>query len=194
MQLRMSSSTFLKISTIHGLLDDFLKEQGSIIHLKSDFGYLSQSETQFYSKKILKEIIEEKVFPDLAVYDAFSFSQIHQLLVKANENDLLQFSPVDEKKLVGWLEEILVNLQKKCQEQLSSIRSSQLPEKWVPIRSCVEKIQPLLNLKNWADSAQALSLIEPLDLRGLKIKSFPDSALIYDSFKEFVVLRGCDSE
>ena len=103
----VSSSQFLKVSTIHGVLDDFLKEQGHIIGLKSDFSYLKEGEAQFLSKKTLKAIIEEGVAQIHPLLKYFSFSQLHDFLRTSSQRDLHDYKPLSLSQAMEFLQEKL---------------------------------------------------------------------------------------
>ena len=75
----ISSSGALKVSTIHGVLDELLKDLGHLIDLKSDFSYLTESEALFLSKKVLKEIVEEDNADVQELLASFSFFQLRRV-------------------------------------------------------------------------------------------------------------------
>ncbi len=183
----VSSTTNLKVSTIHGVLDECLKELGPLIGLKSDFSYFNESEALFVSKKVLKNLIEESAEDTRELLQVFSFSQLHDLLRQAAKNDLGDYQPLSLAHNLELLEAKLHDLRKKTQKLLASISNYQLPEKWNTLQSLLNTIESSMEVKKWSHPELALQAIDQIDLRsGLKLKSHPDSAVAYESLKPLV--------
>lgn len=183
----VSSAQFLKVSTIHGVLDDFLKDQGHVIGLKSDFSYLKEGEAIFLSKKTLKTIVDEGVAPIQSLFMYFSFSQLHDFLRLSSQRDLHGYRPLSLAQSLELLQNKLQAAQLQVQNVLSSIPKYQLPPKWKSMEVDLLRIKGFLSLKAWEKAEDAIALIDGLDLRsGLKLKSHPDSALIYEDLKEAI--------
>ncbi len=183
----VSSPQLLKVSTIHGVLDDFLKEQGHVIGLKSDFSYLKEGEALFLSKKTLKSIVEEGVANIHSLFAYFSFSQLHDFLRTSSHRDLYGYKPLSLSESLELLQTKLTEIRLQVQKVLSLIPQHELPPKWKTIESVFVRIENFLNLEAWKSPEEAISLIDDLDLRsGLKLKSHPDSAILYEGLKETV--------
>lgn len=185
----VSSSHYLRVSTIHGVLDDFLKEHGHVIGLKSDFSYLKEAEALFISKKILKSMIEQKRARSESLLQFFSFSQLHQFLRISWVKDLHGFQPHTMEEGLQLLSEKLQVAKANVQQVLAAIPQYQLPEKWKIVEKTLSRVLLFLDIEPWKNSQEAIELIESLDLRsGLKLKSHPDSSLIYNDLKSAVEL------
>lgn len=181
----VSSSQHLKISTIHGVLDDFLKDQGSVLGLKSEFVYMGEAEALFISKKVLKDVFEKT--PPLLLQKYFSFSQIHQFLRQASESDLSDYRPFGQKEGEALIDEKLADCRKRLQQLLDNVSTASLPEKWHLLANQLQHIANGLSLHAWKNNQQTLELIDSLDLKGgLKLKSHPDSQVLYESLKAAV--------
>ncbi len=183
----ISASGALKVSTIHGVLDEFLKDLGHLIDLKSDFSYLTESEALFISKKILKEIVDEQQPEIKELMTAFSFFQLHGLLRESSRHVLYHMQPLSFEKCLSLLEQTLHSVQKQVQELLAVLPQYSLPEKWNLTATLLVRIEMYLSMPSWENSEEAIQLIDQLDLRsGLKLKSHPDSAIAYDLLKPVV--------
>ncbi|MBY0385383.1 UvrD-helicase domain-containing protein [bacterium] len=183
----VSSSQYLRVSTIHGVLDDFLKEHGHVIGLKSDFSYLKEAEALFISKKTLMSIIEEERARSNSLLHFFSFSQLHQFLRISGQKDLHGFLPHSMEEGLRLLDEKLKASKQSVLQILNAIPNYKLPEKWQVLEKILGRISLFLDIEHWKDSKEAIELIESLDLRsGLKLKSHPDSTLIYSDLKSTV--------
>jgi ATP-dependent helicase/nuclease subunit A len=183
----VSSSTHLKISTIHGVLDELLKEFGYLVGLKSDFSYLRESEALFISKKTLKDIYEQKTPDFLELFQVFSFSQVHHLLRLSLSQDIAEYQSLSLAVSMKILEQHLVKIKKRCEAVVLDISQKKLPPKWETVKDTLQRIQLLLNLQKWAEPQPALQEIDSFDLRGgLKSKTQPDSLLLYEDLKELV--------
>lgn len=183
----ISTSGALKVSTIHGVLDEFLKDLGHLIDLKSDFSYLTESEALFLSKKVLKEIVEEDHAEVKELFGAFSFFQLHGLLRESSRRELQGCHPLDFETSRGMLQTFLGNVQKQVRDLLAAVSHYDLPEQWNITKPLLGRIESYLNLDGWKNADEAIAMIEQLDLRkGLKLKSHPDSAMAYDLLKPVV--------
>lgn len=183
----ISSSGALKVSTIHGVLDEFLKDLGSLIDLKSDFSYLTESEALFLSKKTLKEIIEQQQPEAQELMTSFSFFQLHSLLRESSRLSLQETQPLDFLTSENFLKEHLLFVQKQVKALLVEISQYHLPDKWQVVAATLSQIEKYLALPQWKHSPEALALIDQLDLRsGLKLKSHPDCTIVYDALKTVV--------
>ena len=183
----ISSSGALKVSTIHGVLDEFLKDLGHLIDLKSDFSYLTESEALFLSKKVLKEIVEEERPEVRELFGAFSFFQLHGLLRESSRRELEGYQPLDFETSQAMLQEFLASVQKQVRGLLAAVSQYELPEQWKITTAQLARIEGYLTVKEWKKSEEAIALIDQFDLRkGLKLKSHPDSAIAYDVLKPVV--------
>ncbi len=183
----VSSSSHLKISTIHGVLDELLKEHGHWIGLKSDFGYLRETEALFLSKKSLKEVYEHDSSEFADLMQVFSFAQIHQLLRASSEKDMSELKPISLHDNLQLLQSHLDQLAERCQSVAQQARRLDLPGKWPAMITVLESLNKSLNIEVWRNPENALQTISDFNLRGgLKSKDRPEGDALYEDFKELV--------
>lgn len=183
----VSSSSHLKISTIHGVLDELLKEHGHWIGLKSDFGYLRETEALFLSKKSLKEVYDQEKDKFADLLQVFSFAQIHQLLRVSAEKDMSTLNPISLKDNLQLLQDHLDQLAKRCERLAQRARNLDLLGKWPAMVITLESLCKSLQPEVWKNPAGALQLIGEFNLRGgLKSKDRPEGDGPYEELKNLV--------
>lgn len=180
-----TSSLFLKVSTIHGILDHFLKQYGHHIDLCGDFSYLRNSEADFLSRKILKEILE-KDFKNLL--EIYNFSTLHSMLVETLSHDLKGYRALTNKDLLALLNSKLRDYREKINYLIQQIESQSLPEIWQETNAILKRISVCLDTENYeAGYSQLIDLVGQFNLRkGYGQKKDENAAVLYESFKSLV--------
>jgi len=180
----VSSTQYLGVSTIHGVLDRFLKQWGHLAGLQSDYGYMKPTEAAHAAKKILKELAGQSANYG-PLFSAFSFSQLRELLLESLEHDLETFSAVSEADLQKLLTSHLDYLRETLSEVLKKTAGAEASEKLQAIWGVARELRPLLDGKTWAASHErALELITSINLVGIRVKPESEIYLAHEEFKD----------
>lgn len=182
----VNSGFYLQVSTIHGILDRLLKECGSLLGLRRDFAYLSNSEALFLSKKVLKSILDEEVaFTDLTRH--YSFSSLHKLLSEAQDYPLEGFTFVTKDDAYALLKAQVQNTREKTIAIVQQLQNEVLNERWQEISSTLESIVPYLRVENWRENYERLNeLLNTIKLNGLKPRKEGSLLSLYEAFTDVI--------
>jgi len=179
----VSSTQFLKVSTIHGILDRFLKEHGHSVGLTSDFGYMKESEANHVAKKTLRDLAMNAAKYE-PVFSSYSFTQLNELLQESLEHDLEGFTPLTESHLKKMLGEELAFWKGELGNFLAHARDVEVGEKLRGIWNKLEKVEPLLTPEKWSTAFQHVGeVIDGITLTGASTKKEPGASL-YKAFKD----------
>lgn len=184
----VSSPGYLTVSTIHGVLDKFLKKQGHRIGLHSDFSYLKKTEVSFHSKKLLKTLIEKT--PDYQkLLSDFSFRHLHSMLMTSLKFNLHGYHVLNEEHLLELLRDELADKRSSLDEFSAEIASAEFSQKWVEFGQSLSSLAGLLDVDKWDKNYPlVLELLSNIKLNGLNsVKSPPEVTELYERVGPFFV-------
>lgn len=125
----VSSSSFLKVSTLHGIFSGFLRSKAALFGLDPSFKVISEAE----SEKYLRSIIRESIFSEEnnSLLSEFNFSEIVQLFKSfysaySEDNSI---KPIDLALLEN-LYESKLSFYKDCFLEMGMACQAQPSEKW----------------------------------------------------------------
>jgi ATP-dependent helicase/nuclease subunit A len=179
----VSSPGYLTVSTIHGILDKFLKKHGHLIGLGSDFTYFKKSEIGFQSKKLLKRLIEAST-EHQKLLGVFSFSYLHEIIMASVYSHLQGHEVLTKNNLLRLLQETLSEQKKGLGGFLAEIKSREVDGAWLDVVQALEGIHGVLDVEKWGvNYSLFLETLGTINLRSLTSKKHPLYEDFHDSMK-----------
>jgi ATP-dependent helicase/nuclease subunit A len=182
----VSSPGYMTVSTIHGILDKFLKKHGHLIGLASDFTYFKKSEMSFQSKKLLKRLIESSENHQ-KLLSVFSFSYLHKIIMASIYSHLEGHEVLTREHLTALLREELSGQKKKLIPLLNDLKNREIDGPWIELAQALEGILGVLSIEKWEKNYPLfLETLSTINLRSLSSKKHPLYTDFYEQTKETV--------
>ncbi len=175
----VSSSSFLKVSTLHGIFSGFLRSKAALFGIDPSFKVIGENEASAHLRLIIRESIFEDTHQSLLSF--FSFSEVIDLfkVFYSEYSEDNKLAPIDNETLEG-LYYSKINYYKLCFLEMGDACCNQPSEKW---QIYGEKLVKLFNrdiIK--MSSTDLLDLFLSLGKKPVKTKNI--EADLSDSLKD----------
>ncbi len=156
----VNSTSVLKISTIHGILDQFLRQYGSFIMLDPSFTVINSSLASQLARQVIRRILlnheEKEVLQSLI--DDFTFNKLEKLCREYAKAKLqfFELSPHDQSSLDQLMQLQLKSYAGQLDELASAIRSEENNPKWLEYARQLHIFAEFLRKHQWSDSFEFL--------------------------------------
>lgn len=178
-----SSNLYLKVSTIHGLLDLFLKKHGALLGLQSDFSYMSQTQGSQIKRKVLKRVMGEATFPK-SVSRYFTARQILSILSKLEEFGPSKDQGLSKSHLISLLQEQKAEVYEELKAVLTEWPSAN-QKKWLDLELVLKGV--LTTLEQNFDFEVFCSQVQAVELRGVVTKANGEVKPFYETHVKPVI-------
>ena len=156
----VNSPSVLKISTIHGILDQYLRQYGSFLNLDPSFTVINSSMASQLARQVIRRILlsheEKEVLQELI--DDFSFKRLEKLCrdyyrIKLQFPDL---APHDTPSLETLNKAHIVALSQSMDEVVRAIQSEESSPKWLDYAEHLQILAHEMRNKKWSESFEFL--------------------------------------
>ena len=152
----VNSSSVLKISTIHGILDQYLRQYGSFLELDPSFTVINSSVASQLARQVIRRILlthEDKESLQTLI-DDFSFKRLEKLCrdyyrVKLQFPDL---QPHSESTLQKLNQQHIEHLAMQIDELVGSIKLEEDNAKWLHYASQMGELSKEMRGREWRTS------------------------------------------
>jgi len=149
----VNSSSVLKISTIHGILDQYLRQYGSFIQLDPSFTIIDSSFASQLARQVIRQILlthdEKELLQELI--DDFSFKRLEKLCRSYYQVKLQypEMTPHSEATLKLLSQTYICSLGAEIVELVQAIRNEETNPKWLAYAAQMEKFSQELCSHDW---------------------------------------------
>lgn len=170
----VQSTSYLNITTMHGLLSTFLGRYGYVISLPNQLKIVDSKQGDFWRKQVLREMVDQ--FKQSQSLQLFNFSTLLQLLKKFES--VYWLGGVQPLQTENDFETIMVDLMRPIgldlQSELGQAKASEPGESWQDYFNSLEGlIESLLDPQPWSQWSEHLQSFFPLPTRPRKSKANP---------------------
>lgn len=152
----VNSSSVLKISTIHGILDQYLRQYGSALTLDPSFTVINSSLASQLARQVIRRILLNHIERESLqlLIDDFSFTRLEKLCrqyyrVKLQHPNL---APQDSSSLEKLCKAYVLTLADEIDKLVRAIESEETNPKWMSYAANMARLSLEFKSRNWIES------------------------------------------
>ncbi len=130
----VNSSSILKISTIHGILDQYLRQYGSFLNLDPSFTVINSSMASQLARQVIRRILLNHPQKEIlqSLIDDFTFKRLEKLCREYYRIKMQypEMNPHNESSLEKITQDHVYYLASKIDEMLTAVESEEPNPKW----------------------------------------------------------------
>ncbi len=152
----VNSSSVLKISTIHGILDQYLRQYGSFLALDPSFTVINSSVASQLARQVIRRILLNHEEKDVlqGLIDDFSFKKLEKLCRDYYRVKLQypKLEPHDQLSLEKLNKDYIASLVRDIESLVESIQMEESNPKWVAYAEHMLNLGRELKNREWNES------------------------------------------
>ena len=152
----VNSSSILKISTIHGILDQYLRQYGSFLNLDPSFTVINSSMASQFARQVVRRILLNHPQKEIlqSLIDDFTFKRLEKLCREYYRIKMQypEMTPHDQSSLEKITQHHVHYLASKIDEMVRAVESEEPSPKWQDYANHMKGLSVELKRESWSQS------------------------------------------